>query len=148
MRKIKYIVVHCTAGPQYQSTPDIKRYWKNSLGWENPGYHFLVSADGSYERLAPDSAICNGVAGYNSNSIHISYKGGVDKKGRALDNRTPEQKETLITLLRTMKDKYPNAVIKGHRDFSPDKNKNGKIESWEYIKICPSFDAITEYKNI
>ena len=39
-------------------------------------------------------------------------------------------------------------TIKGHRDVSPDKNKNGIIESWERIKECPSFDAIPEYKNL
>ena len=98
--------------------------------------------------MSPDDKPTNGVAGYNSNSIHISYKGGVDSKGRALDNRTDAQKKTLINLLKQFKKKYPTAKIMGHRDFSPDKNKNGKIEPFEYIKICPSFDAITEYKNI
>lgn len=148
MRTIKYIVIHCTAGPQDQSTESIKNYWKNSLGWKNVGYHILVSKDGTYERLAPDETITNGVAGFNSNSIHISYKGGVDSKGNALDNRTEAQKKTLLTLVKTFKTKYPNAKVQGHRDFSPDKNKNGKIDPWEYIKMCPSFDAIAEYKNI
>ena len=148
MREIKYIVVHCTAGPQNQTTASIKSFWKNSLGWENVGYHIIVNADGTYERLSPDDKPTNGVAGYNSNSIHISYKGGVDSKGRALDNRTDAQKKTLINLLKQFKKKYPTAKIMGHRDFSPDNNKNGKIEPFEYIKICPSFDAITEYKNI
>ena len=148
MRNIKYLVVHCTAGPQDQTTASIKKYWKNSLGWKNVGYHFLISKDGSYERVASDDTVTNGVAGYNSVSMHISYKGGVDKKGNGLDNRTPEQKKTLVTLLKTLRAKYPKAIIQGHRDFSPDKNKNGKIEPWEFIKICPSFDAKTEYKNI
>ena len=148
MRVIKYIVVHCTAGPQDRTTESIRKYWKNGLGWKNVGYHLLISKDGSYERLADDSQITNGVGGHNANAIHISYKGGVDSKGRALDNRTPEQKRTLLTLLRTLKAKYPKAIIQGHRDFSPDKNKNGIIEPWEYIKMCPSFDAKKEYKDI
>ena len=29
-----------------------------------------------------------------------------------------------------------------------DENKNGKIDSYEWIKYCPCFDAISEYKNI
>lgn len=148
MREIKYIVIHCTAGNQNQSTESIKSYWKNNLKWKNVGYHILVNADGTYDRLANDLIVTNGVAGYNSNSIHISYKGGVDSKGKAVDNRTKEQKETLITLVRTFKSRYPNAKVLGHRDFSPDKNGNGKVDYWERIKECPCFDAIEEYKGV
>jgi N-acetylmuramoyl-L-alanine amidase len=36
----------------------------------------------------------------------------------------------------------------GHRDTSPDLNKDGKITPNEYIKSCPCFDAITEYKEL
>ena len=136
MRNIKYIVIHCTAGSQTQTTESIKNYWKNVLKWKSVGYHFLVNADGSYERLASDETVTNGVAGYNSNSIHISYKGGVDSKGKGLDTRTEAQKKTLLTLIRTMKSKYPNAIVQGHRDFP------------KVAKECPSFDAKNEYKGI
>ena len=53
-----------------------------------------------------------------------------------------------MVILTELKVKYPNAKIVGHRDFSPDLDKDGKIEPFEYIKICPSFDAKNEYKNI
>ena len=43
---------------------------------------------------------------------------------------------------------YPYAKIQGHRDFSPDKNHNGTIEPWEWIKDCPSFDAKMAYRNV
>ena len=148
MRNIKQNVIDYNAGTQEKKKESIKKYWKSGLGWKNVGYHILVSKDGTYERLAPDETITNGVAGFNSNSIHISYKGGVDSKGNALDNRTEAQKKILLTLVKTFKTKYTNAKVQGHRDFSPDKNKNGKIDPWEYIKMCPSFDAIAEYKNI
>lgn len=135
-REIKYIVIHCTAGPQNQTTSAIKNWWKKGLGWKSPGYHLLVSADGSYERLAEDHEICNGVAGQNKHSVHISYKGGVDDKGKALDNRTAAQKKTLLTLVREMKRRYPKARVVGHRDFQGVK------------KDCPSFNAMKEYENI
>lgn len=136
MRDIKYIVIHCTAGSQTQTTDSIKNYWKNVLKWKNVGYHFLINADGSYERLASDETVTNGVGGYNSNSIHISYKGGVDAKGKSVDNRTEAQKKTLLTLIRTMKSRYPNAIVQGHRDFP------------KVAKDCPCFDAKKEYSNI
>ena len=43
---------------------------------------------------------------------------------------------------------YPYARIVGHRDFSEDKNGNGTIEPWEWIKACPCFDAKKEYRNV
>ena len=47
-----------------------------------------------------------------------------------------------------LKKKYPKAVIQGHRDFSPDLNKDGKITPNEWIKLCPCFDAKTEYASL
>ena len=144
MRKIKFIVVHCTAGSAQQKTQDIFTYWQTKLGWKSPGYHKLVAADGSVETLSDDEVPTNGVKGYNHNSIHICYKGGFEGK----DTRTKEQKETLINLVKQYKKKYPTAVVLGHRDLSPDLNKDGKITSNEWVKICPCFSVTEEYKNI
>ncbi len=41
--------------------------------------------------------------------------------------------------------RYPDAIIQGHRDFSPDLNHNGIIEPKEWIRACPSFDAKRVY---
>lgn len=148
MRTIKYIILHCTGGKPEQTTDSIKAGWKKK-GWKKGGYHHLVSADGSSEQLAQDDEITNGVAGYNSNAIHICYKGGYDfelKKGK--DTRTDAQKFTLKTLVKSYHAKYPNAKIKGHRDFSPDKDKDGVIEKFEWIKVCPSFEVSEWLKEI
>ncbi|WP_207426006.1 peptidoglycan-binding domain-containing protein [Pedobacter sp. SYSU D00535] len=141
MRTIKYIVLHCTAGPQNQKIEDILSYWKNSLGWKNPGYHYILRPDGIAVNLFPIDKVANGVAGFNKEAIHISYIGGIDKKGQPIDNRTPEQKATQIELITKFKKIFPNAVVLGHRDFSTDQNGNGIIEKWEWIKSCPSFDV-------
>jgi len=74
MREIKYITLHCTAGPANQSTDEIKRYWKRVNGWKDPGYHFLINPDGSYDVLQPIEKPTNGVKGYNATAIHICYK--------------------------------------------------------------------------
>lgn len=147
MREIKYIVVHCTATNQNTTIQALRNGWK-ALGWSNPGYHYTVLPDGTYRALQDIEKIANGVAGHNSTSIHVSYIGGIDALGKPVDNRTAQQKETLIRLLTELKRRFPIATIRGHRDFSADKNKNGKIDHYEYIKHCPCFDAIPEYKNI
>jgi N-acetylmuramoyl-L-alanine amidase len=147
MRRITNIVVHCTASSQNATIASIKAHWK-AMGWKNNGYHYIISADGKIHNITPEANIANGVAGHNSNSIHVAYIGGIDSKGKGVDNRTELQKAALIVILTELKSKYPNARILGHRDFSPDKNNNGIIEPFEYIKICPSFNVIPEYKNI
>ncbi|MBL7942765.1 MAG: N-acetylmuramoyl-L-alanine amidase [Flavobacteriales bacterium] len=149
MREIKYIVIHCTAGPQDQSTDELFARWK-SKGWKNPGYHKVVDANGQFQTLAKDANICNGVEGYNSKSIHISYKGGWSggEDGHAVDNRTPQQKKTLRLLVHHYHRKFPNAKILGHRDFSPDKDGDGVVEKPEWIKACPSFEVKDWLKEI
>lgn len=147
-RVINYIVIHCTAGAQKQATADIKKMWK-AMGWKSPGYHYLISMDGSVEQLADEAKICNGVAGHNANAIHVSYKGGWDlKKGVSLDNRTQQQKDSMLNLLIELKARYPKAKILGHRDLSKDLDGDGVVEKHEWIKVCPSFDAVNEFMNL
>lgn len=140
MRNILYIICHCTAGPQTQKVSDIQAYWKNKLGWSRPGYHHLFEADGTEHHLLPIEKPSNGVAGFNQNSINISYIGGV-KDGKAFDNRTKEQKAGMENRVRQYHGFFPNAKILGHRDFSPDKNRDGIIQPGEWMKSCPSFSV-------
>lgn len=135
MRTITHLVVHCTATPQTTTIQSIQNHWRNVLGWRSNGYHVVIEANGKITRLAPDSAICNGVAGHNSTSLHVSYIGGVNGS-KAVDNRTMEQKASLIEVLKTWKRLYPNAIIQGHRDFKG------------VAKSCPSFNAKDEYKSL
>lgn len=136
MRNIKYIAVHCTATAQTATVSAIQNYWKKNLGWKMPGYHFIIKPDGEAVNLLSIDQVSNGVKGFNSVSINISYIGGIDDKGKAIDNRTPEQKATLLRLLKEFKAKFPNAIIQGHRDFP------------NVAKDCPSFNAKLEYKNL
>ncbi|WP_228411401.1 N-acetylmuramoyl-L-alanine amidase [Epilithonimonas vandammei] len=92
MRNIEYIAVHCTATPQTATVSSIQNYWKNSLKWKMPGYHFIVKPDGEIVQLLDIANVSNGVGGWNSKLINISYIGGVDKNGKPTDNRTEAQK--------------------------------------------------------
>lgn len=140
MRQIKRIFVHCTAGSQKQSIEDLKAEFKRK-GWKNPGYHYVISPDGSIHQLLAIESVSNGVQGYNSTSINVAYMGGVDSNGKPVDNRTDAQKKELITILTQLKKKFPSAVIMGHRDIWGKDKKNWK-------KWCPCFNAMEEYKNI
>lgn len=148
MRKIKFIAVHCTATAQTATVEAIRKYWREKLNWKAPGYHYLVKPCGQIVELLPEEEISNGVAGYNSSTVNVCYIGGITSAGQPADNRTPNQKAAMLFLLEQLKERYPNAVIQGHRDFSPDLNGNGVIEPEEWIKYCPCFDAKKEYRNI
>ena len=147
MRNIKYIAVHCTASSQSWGKMELEQEFKRK-GWKNPGYHFVVLKDGRIIQMLEEEKVSNGVKGFNSVSINVAYVGGIDGNGKAVDNRTQEQKYSLRSLLRILKQKYPKAVIQGHRDFSPDKNGDGKISQNEYIKMCPCFNAKDEYAKL
>jgi N-acetylmuramoyl-L-alanine amidase len=136
MRTITHIVVHCSATGQDAKVEAIQRYWKQNLGWKSPGYHYIIEADGKETQLLTIAQPSNGVKGFNKSIINVCYIGGVNKLGKAADNRTDAQKRQLLTRLKALKTMFPNAIIQGHKDFP------------NVAKACPSFDAKTEYKNI
>lgn len=136
MRKISKIIVHCSATPEGKdfTVQDIDM-WHRHRGFKKIGYHYVIYRDGSYHRGRADEEIGAHCSGYNANSIGVCYIGGCAKDGKTpKDTRTEAQKKTLITILRTLKGRYPQASIYGHRDFCS--------------KACPSFDAKKEYANI
>ena len=133
MREINYLVVHCTATQPDAKIESIQNYWRKNLGWKSPGYHYVIKADGEIVPLLSIDKVSNGVTGYNSQIINISYIGGIDKTGKPKDTRTEEQKYSILKLLKDLKKRFPSAKIQGHRDFP------------KVAKACPSFDAKKEY---
>lgn len=140
-RQIDNIIIHCTATSQ-SATPDaILNYWKNTLGWKMPGYHYIIDPQGKTTVMAELSEVTNGVRGYNWNSVHMAYIGGKD----GIDNRTNAQKKEMERILRNLlSDDYlgPKTNIFGHRDIaSVDLNGDGIIQPVEWVKLCPGFNV-------
>ncbi len=135
MRQITHIVIHCSATGHNTKIENIKKYWREVLGWKSPGYHFIIEANGNITQLHPESMPSNGVAGHNSKIINVCYIGGVDAQGKSVDNRTIHQKAALIGMIKELKTRYPAAKVVGHRDFPGVK------------KDCPCFDAKAEYSQ-
>ncbi len=129
-RNIKRLVFHCTATNQNATISSIQKYWKETLKWNNPGYHIIVKPDGSWTNLQDLNKPSNGVAGYNSTSIHISYIGGIDSKGKAKDNRTDDQNRILETCYQIFKDKIDNITFHGHYEFSNKACPSFNVEKW------------------
>ncbi len=144
---IDTIMLHCTATPadrevtraeldNWHRVARFEPYVDSAGRCTYAGYHLLVHLDGTYERLRPDAHRGQHCPGHNMNNraVAVCYVGGTDANGRPTDTRTSAQKRTLLTLLRTLRARYPDAAIVGHRDYAP--------------KACPSFDARSEYADL
>ncbi len=135
IRKIKYIAIHCTAGSRQATVDDLWAEFRRK-GWKNPGYHYVVTADGKIHQLLDTEKVSNGVKGYNNGTVNIAYTGGVDGDLKATDNRTEAQKASMAKLVRMLHGRFPSAVIQGHRDFPG------------VSKACPCFDVGEWLKEI
>lgn len=155
--KLDTIVIHCSATPNdhYFDAVDIddwhkKRGFKRDPGLIDPrsklkhiGYHFVVDLFG---RVAQGRGIDYQSQGkrffesgahainYNSQSIGICMIG--------TDKFTQDQWTALRNQVQALQNKFTGIQrIVGHRDLSPDLNKDGKITSNEWVKTCPGFDV-------
>lgn len=135
-RNIKELIVHCSATPEGKDySVDTIRQWHLQRGFSDIGYHYVIYRDGSIHIGRDESIIGAHCTGHNTNSIGVCYIGGCASDGKTpKDTRTLQQKESLLSLLKTLKVKYPNAKIYPHYKFA--------------AKACPSFNAEEEYKNI
>ena len=144
---IDTIMIHCTATPpmrevsvaelnQWHRAQNFEPYVKPDGTKVYAGYHLLVHLDGSYERIRPDDHRGQHCPkqDMNNRAVAICYVGGVDINNKPCDTRTDAQKRTLLSLVRTMKARYPGAQVIGHRDIAP--------------KACPSFNAKYEYREV
>jgi N-acetyl-anhydromuramyl-L-alanine amidase AmpD len=155
-RKITDIVIHCSATkPGVKADVETIDRWHKDRGFSKQkesghycGYHFVIAANGNIEKGRTLNEIGAHVSGSNAKSVGICYAGGLDASGKAKDTRTKEQKDALVWLLFELAVIFPDAKIKGHRDYSPDRNGDGIIENWEWLKDCPCFNAAKEYENI
>ena len=66
MRKIERIFVHCTASNQNWGTKDLWAEFK-AKGWKQPGYHYVVTADGGVHQMLAVEEVSNGVKGHAEN---------------------------------------------------------------------------------
>lgn len=169
-KDVDAIVIHCSSTPEGDEyfAADID-LWHKKKGWKMIGYHYVIDIDGTVEKGRPTTmqgahTSTSGLSGkpYNSHSIGICYIGGlaatINDKGKivpkedsngnyiAKDTRTLAQKKAMRDLVLKLMDEFPNIKeIIGHRDASPDKNHDGKIEKDEWIKACPCFDVKSEF---
>lgn len=156
-RTITEIIIHCTATPEGKdvTVEQLRNEHVKNRGFSDIGYHYVVYRNGHVMDGRDVDKVGAHCTNHNAHSIGIAYVGGVENKPgvpyerqKGKDTRTLAQKAGLLSLLVDLRKLYPKAKILGHRDTSPDKNGNGTVEPCEWIKECPCFDAMKEYRNV
>ena len=153
MRTITLIIIHCSAvRPDQTSSAAQIDTWHRQRGFKlGIGYHYVIRRDGTIEPGRPEwmiGAHCH-VAGQNHNkySIGVCYEGGLDIRGQPDDTRTAAQKQTMRRLLEELHERYPRAMIVGHRDLIATPRSDLQVRK-SSGKDCPCFDAVSEYKDL
>ena len=134
MRYINEIILHCSdtkEGIDFNIN-DIRR-WHKAQGWKDVGYHYVILLNGTIQQGRALEEIGSHCKGHNAHSIGICYIGRLDKNGKIKDTRTNQQKAALYNLLNKLCERFPDALIHGHNEFSS--------------KSCPCFDVAKEYKS-
>lgn len=148
MRTITLIAIHCTATMEGRPfTRDDIDAMHRRRGFNGIGYHYLIELDGKVATGRPLDRAGSHILGHNANSIGVCYVGGISGDGKAKDTRTTAQMAALARLVEDLAAKHPKAIIRGHRDLSPDADRDGKVEPHEWLKMCPCFDVVSWCKG-
>ena len=135
MRRIKKIIIHCSATPKGMpfTIEDVRRWHVKGNGWKDVGYHYVIHLDGSVHAGRDENEVGAHCAGHNYDSIGICYIGGVSADGsKPEDTRTPEQRNSLKRLAADLLKRYPGTTLHGHNEFNPR-------------KACPSFRVNSQF---
>ena len=135
-RKIREIIVHCTATPQGRevSVADIDR-WHRQRGFRCIGYHYVVTLDGESLQGRPEEEVGAHCKGHNRASVGVVYVGGMRAdNSRPMDTRTAAQRKALRSIIAILRRRYPGATVHSHYEFA--------------AKACPCFDAAREYADL
>ena len=160
LKTVKLLVIHCTATRCNKPFSVEKLIACGEGKFGQCSYRYYVRCNGDIIPLLPESVQGVHVRGYNSYSLGIAYEGGLDALGKAADTRTAEQKQALHSLLRELKESYPEARIVGHCELPKQQLPIGFVLEWLscdasrrshlplVAKACPCFPASKEYADL
>lgn len=135
-----------------RSGPTAKTFnpWLTSIG-----YHYVIDLTGEVFSGRHLDEIGAHAQDFNAESVGICLVGGAERDGRY----TPDQWKSLGIVVSMLRKAYnlplqppkkqllptgkwaATGGICGHRDLSPDKNGNGLVEPFEWLKTCPGFNV-------
>lgn len=131
MRVIKKLIVHCayTTPSMDIGVEEIRVWHTRDNGWSDIGYHYVIRRNGELEIGRKESIPGAHAIGHNYNSIGICLIGGKSAEGGDENNFTPAQFDTLESLIRDLRARFPCTEVLGHYEV----DKHGKT--------CPNFNV-------
>lgn len=169
-RRTTLVAIHCSATPDdrtlfYGSGRELRTpvdeidtwHWDRGFRRQSPavqafnphlravGYHFVIARNGAVFTGRHPNEVPAHAKGHNTGALAICMVG--------IQRYTPAQWAQLAELVSELCD--ANRVplqpvtparlvgVAGHRDLSPDLDRNGKITRNEWVKTCPGFDVAT-----
>lgn len=142
--RVTHLVVHYSATPIERdfTCAGIDRMHR-ARGFRKIGYHFFIPKDGRIETgrdLTQPGHFEQGAhsKGENESSIGICYEGGVRAAAPnvGFDSRTPEQTKAMTALIDQLMQRFPGAIVEGHRDMPGAATQ------------CPGFDARSWWDSV
>jgi len=104
--------------------------YHRSLGWDSIGYHYVIELDGTVVPGRSEEVVGAHVFSHNLDTLGICYIGGRNEDNTANENTlNEEQALSLEILLLSLRMDWPQATIRGHRDYP------------SVAKDCPCFDV-------
>jgi N-acetyl-anhydromuramyl-L-alanine amidase AmpD len=134
LRSVDYIIIHCSATREDRDY-SVEQLRQDHLkrGFRDIGYHFYIRRDGKVTQHRKTYEVGAHCKPYNYNSIGVCYEGGIRRDGTTGDTRTEAQKRAMGDLVHTLRQVFPKAVVRGHRDMPRAAPKE-----------CPCFDVRDE----
>jgi len=128
--KTDTLAIHCSATPVTMDigVEKIKEWHVKENGWEDVGYHFIITRSGELQTARPEEYQGAHAPQVNFRSLAVCLIGGTDNKQQWENNFTDEQFTTLKSLIADLIKKYEIKKIIGH--YQVDDRKK-----------CPSFDV-------
>lgn len=106
----KHIILHHRAG-----NGDVESIHNLHLsnGWTGIGYHFYIRKDGLIYRGRPVETVGAHCQGQNNHSVGVCFEGNFENE-KTMSASQIKSGQELILYLKTL---FPNAEVKGHRNF-------------------------------
>lgn len=136
---ITHIVLHYSATYEDQDigAAEIDQMHR-ARGWSGIGYHYVIRLDGTVEiGRSPETRTGAHVGGANTGKIGICCIGGLRRSSGpnvGVDTRTNAQKSAFVRLIQDIHTRHPDALVRGHRDFTATQ--------------CPAYDAAAWWASV
>lgn len=150
-----------TIAVHYSATyPDQDIHWDDIVamhkarGFRTGGYNWFIPRDGTLEEGREEGSMTAGARGHNTGVIHICFAGGIERdtgKNVGVWNPTPDQEAQLVSLIRGIQERWPNAkTVTGHKNLAGAATQcpgRDDVAAWWASKSAPKAKLVLDARE-